>query len=334
MKRKLLVLGAVLTLVFMCACTKENASSVDAGLKQEPIESVDNKAEATNVSVEAETETTDTDTDYMALYEGFLSGDVKVTFDKDADHGSYFETKNLFTPGTEYSLDEIKDALLKSVESNWGGVKATIQDVTNDYIDCGMDSVQELLVNVNVVLGEAEQFNIHMVIKEVEGALHVTYNCESYTRSSTEILPTGYVKNAGSSGAASGAGELGYLNKDAQYIQWYNYSFDMGVVSSDYYLPAENDSVVLDLSSIENIENLCIESYYFDNGDWKEYFYTYYYFDKDFAPIEDASIYDSENPIRKIFADNNLSVYPKSQIQGVLDQRQSEIGLSDLVLQK
>lgn len=334
MKRKLLVLGAVLTLVFMCACTKESASSVDAGLKQEPIESVDNKTEATNLSGEAETENTEEATDYMALYEGFLSGDVKVTFDEGADHGSYFELKNLFTSGTEYSLDEIKDTLLKSVETNWGGVKATIQDVTNDYIDCGMDSTQELLVHIDVVLGETEQFNIHMVIKEVEGALHVTYNCESYTRSSTEILPTGFVKNAGSSGAASGVSELGYLNADAKYTQWYNLAFDMGVVSSDYYLPVEDDAVVLDLSSIENIENLCIESYYFVNGDKKEYFYTYYYFDKDFAPIADDSIYDSENPIRKIFADKNLTVYPKSQIQNVLDKRQSEIGLSDLVLQK
>jgi len=204
-----------------------------------------------------------------------------------------------------------------------------IEALSQDYLF----SVSELLIHINVLLGEMESVDIHMVVKNVDGALHVTYNNESLTRSETEIFPTGYVKNAGSSGAASGVSDFGYLNSDAKYVQWYGLSYDMAIINSECYLPGEDEFVVLDFSTFDGFENFCIESYNFDKEGKEEYFYTYFYYNDDFEPIIDESIYASDNPIKKLFEENNLTIYPKSQIQNVLDNRKSEIGLSDSIIQ-
>ena len=329
MKKKILILGAVLTLVFMCACTKESVSSVDAGVKEEPIASVEPISDVSGGEETGEEKPDDT-----ALYEAFVNGEMKASIDVKNNSAGYFPFKEIFDGTTEYSLDEISDALVSYVSKDWESVSATKGDVTNEYIDCGMDSVPELLIGVNINIGEYENFLIHFVVKNFDGSLKVCYSCESYARYESTVSPTGFVNGGGSAGAVSKYYECGYLNANVEYIPWYSCSFEMGLYDTQCYLPGLEGSI--DLSAIEeDLSKLYVDSYTFDTGAEKpEYFYTYYFVDDDYNIVKDDSIYDLENPIRKAFLEKELTVVPEAQIQNMLDKRQAEIGLSDLVIQK
>lgn len=194
-----------------------------------------------------------------------------------------------------------------------------------------MDGIEELKVVLNLPIENIEMFYVQMIIKDFDGELRICYNCDSWSRSSTVISPTGFISLGGSNGAASQVCRYSFVNADGIWKQWYQMNIDYDIFG-EYYTYDPVNYKVLDFSAVD-YNGLTIESYEFaDNPDSPEYCFTYYYTDEMGNPVDDASIYDESNPIRMVFSSNDCKVNTPDGIEKLLEERKQEIGLTDEII--
>ncbi|SHI73491.1 hypothetical protein SAMN02745229_03548 [Butyrivibrio fibrisolvens DSM 3071] len=262
------------------------------------------------------------DEESSKLYQAFLDGSEKVTFDTRCDNseGDYLSRK--LTDGEGYTFDEIVDSLIYDDES--------IEDITDTYIDCGLDGDYEMVVSVSFNI----DFSFDMVIKNIDGCLKMCYFKESWSRSHTTIYYNGVVYSYGSSGADSHGTHEGFINADGEYKHWYDksedgqYDYDNdGIYSVRLFINHESVNLTFDIPEVA-----CMYSEEISYGDDGEY--DYFYFEI-WGMYGDELTYDPNNPddpyevIIKECEKNGVKVVSKEEHEKKLKERKQEIGLTD-----
>ena len=271
-----------------------------------------------------------TQEDPHEIYDRFIAGDEKAVYAPTGADETYYTMSTCLSKGEAYSLDEIITKLCDQVEPEWE-VRPTVGETEYDYIDCGLDGVEELRVGLNLPIENIEMFYVQMIIKDFAGELRICYDCDSWSRSSTSISPTGFVSLWGSNGAASHVCRYSFVDADGVWKQWYQMNVDHDIFGQ-YYTYDPVNYKVLDFSGLD-YSGLAIESYEFvDNPDSPKYYFTYYYTDDMGNPVDNDAIYAETNPIRQVFDANDCEVYTPDSIEKLLDSRKQEIGLTDAII--
>lgn len=201
------------------------------------------------------------DSESEKLYQGFIDGTEKASFDAKGDIGQYLCLSAVLEDGQSYTLDEIKEKL--AAEGEYG--EGWLYDITSEkYVDLGLDGSHELCLDMG-----AAEFNLTMVIKNIDGKLKICFAGDSWSRNQVFVKYSGYVESYGSGGATVHGGENGYIDAEGNYHFWYR-DLEEGIMPSDDGKLIYNEQLIG-----ENI-GMYVETFSFDRDTaGKEYQYVY-----------------------------------------------------------
>ncbi len=247
-----------------------------------------------------------------SLYEAFMKNEESAMITDKGHEALYFPIADCMYIGEYYTIDEI----IRNLSYMQAGVN--IEGPEYEYIDCGLDGKEELLVKVNFI-PEVENFEFQMVIKELEGKLIICYDCDSWSRSDTDISYSGYISGRGSGGAASYAFWESYIDETGEWKPCYT-----GWVDGDYALtdfPINAGGVEIDLSGVD-CGNLGLYQYTIDE--------KIYYSLSDYGNWGGISeqVGDAAT-IRERFQRKGVMLYDCDEMNEIIEKKRSEIGLTE-----
>ena len=303
----------------LCACAKENKTvaddvSVDEGSTANVEEATAEEAteivyevvdldESTEEADESEEEV-NIDDESAALYDAFLQGSAKATFDSNGDKGEYIVFSDFLNDGEDYTLPEI---ISKMTGEDQYCSNRNCEKCVGSYIDCGLDGNIEKLVDL-ILDGGTDYFHPCMVIKNFDGKLKICYDADSWSRCSTDVSYNGQVSSSGANGADSHGSKSGYIDSLGHYNFWYD------------------ENVYVDFF-VEGTDSLYLETYEFGDGN--------IYCDFGFMDCENIkdNPNDSDNPYniaREILKkDYGYKVVSQEEIDKMIYEKRLEIGLTD-----
>ncbi|MBR3307979.1 MAG: tetratricopeptide repeat protein [Lachnospiraceae bacterium] len=240
------------------------------------------------------------------LYEEFLNGGRGVYIADDCyDGGEYFPLGQKMEKGREYTKDELI-GLVRGMD-DFGDADIAIE--SERIIDCGLDGISELLLTISVDV-YVDNFEVQLLIKDRNDRLELCYIVDSWSRSWTYVSYSGYVRGGGSSGAASGYGWCGYIDRDGIFRIWYECS-EEGDFSTVYGYPQ--------LSDLREIEPFSVLIYSFsETGERFICLSTY----------TEEGRKDAADEIQQAFHEAGIVTYSVSEIDEMIDRRREEIGLT------
>ncbi len=292
------------------------------------------KSDYTDADAEYETIMAPRDKGYLVLdnessklYQAFLDGSEKATYDIEGDKGQYIEPSLVLSDGEKYTLDDITGNLTSADQYSEGW---KVESVTDTYIDCGLDDDYEMVVSISF----DTEFSFDMVIKNIDGSLKICYFGDSWSRCQTRICYNGMIYSYGSGGATSHGGYTGFINADGQYKLWYeeweegydDYDGD-GTFSVSPYIDGSSVDLTFDIPDAAYIYS---EEISFDEGDGYDYYY-FYILDEDSNELPDNPD-DPDNPyeiVRTECEKAGITAISKKEHEEKLEERRQEIGLSD-----
>lgn len=269
----------------------------------------------------------DLDEESSKLYQDFLDGNEKITYDAAGDNGEYIEPSQVLTDGDEYTFDEIVDSLTSKDQYSEGWA---IESVTDSYIDCGLDGAYEMVVSASF----ETEFSFDMVIKNIDGSLKMCYFGDSWSRSETTIRYNGMIYSYGSGGASSHGGHTGFINADGEYKLWYkeweegydDYDGD-GTFSVQPYINGSFVDLIFDIPGAAYIYS---EEISFSEDVEYDYYYFYILDEDSNELIDDPN--DSDNPyevIRKECEKKGITAISEEEHLKKTEERRQEVGLTD-----
>ncbi|MCR4641277.1 MAG: tetratricopeptide repeat protein [Lachnospiraceae bacterium] len=261
------------------------------------------------------------------LYEAFVNGDAEAYVN---DYALYAVCE--YTPWTDR-----KDRRKISMEElqTWPGDAPQMQ-LFFDYIDCGLDGTDELLITIQ----HHYDHIFRMIVKDSSHQLAVWYVSDGNITSKSDLVNVGHggyidIINAGSSAYYS-AGECGYLNGEGVYSCWYSY-VDYGFFNPiDLQWLAQNGqrSSFTDVygKSVEiEVKDLVIEAFHDGREDFRIIAYHVPGYGEGDIVCMDESI---DSSYYKIFEDADVLVCTQAELDSILKDRRTEIGLSDEILEQ
>lgn len=229
--------------------------------------------------------------DKTGNYTDFLNNEIKAKVDCD-DYMFESEEKE------EYSLEELKNLAANNIYSGEGSY-----DFDYEYIDCGCDGENELVINIG---RGCETYSF--VLKDEGDGLFIRYIAEDADRFREDILKDGYVCGFGKGGASLAMYDYGFLDKDSRYHVFY---------TCLYYLALDSGMAGIKDQEVLDDNQLLVYSFeMFKDG--KE----------EGSMCLDGCFADPE--IKKAFIDDGYKFYSKKEIKERLLKRADEIGISKL----
>ncbi len=344
LKRGLLVLYPavgvmVLAGAVLAGCGKASNPPEDKTVAEEVIDedknisennTSDNKESEINEKVSEAKEGAGTE-----LYDAFMNNEAEIVFHTLGHDGAYYEFNKALTDGESYTLEELTQKLSDYMEVEGWGEKPTIGNAEKTMIDCALDGKEEMLLEIEMPVEGVEEFIVSMIVKDMGGELKLCYVCDSWSRSYTSISGSGYIVNDGSNGAASHISDYSFVDAEGNWKVYYSCSTDMGFATEEYYAPVTgwDDYNIISFSGLD-VEHFAIERYCYDlDANGSDYFYTYYFTDENYEKLPiDPAIYDDSNEYKKKFTEYGLKVYSMDEINKLLEDRKTEIGLTDEVI--
>ena len=259
-----------------------------------------------------------------SLYEAYITGDAKLVFHAENDLGQYMCLSEVLNDGESYTCKEL-EAKAVTID-NYSTMKVD-GDPEYTYIDCGEDGIPELLetLSISPTTG-GETFILSMIIKEIDGELHLCYARDSWSRCYAAIAENGTVVVDGSGGAFTHYVEEEFVDADGQYHYYYGCCQEYCPTQLFVRIsPDEYDYV--DFSDLD-VDEFMVREYWFElEYTERQSFYTYgFYDDVTRSYIADDSQFAADNPYRMKFVPFDLTVYTNTEVQDILNQRAKEIG--------
>ena len=270
------------------------------------------------------------DDESAALYDAFLQGSAKATFDSKGDRGQYITFSDFLNDGEAYTLTEIISKMTGEDQYCSGWI---CKISTDRYIDCGLDGNIEKEVSLELN-GGTDHFSTSMILKNIDGKLKICYDADSWSRCDAGVAYNGEVSSFGSAGACSHGGEYGYIDSLGDYHFWY-YEW------IESYGARDEDNQINDLDFFINSDTKCIKGadmiyilrYDFleDRKDENAYYY-FYLTDSDYKDIDDnpSNLDNPYNIARGILKkDYGYNVVSQEEIDKMIYEKRLEIGLTD-----
>ncbi len=252
------------------------------------------------------------------LYEAFKKGEAKVKYRGTGDRTAYLETTAALEVGKSYTMDELAKALEEADEYN--DLKLS-SEVEYSYIDCGKDGVPELLA----VAQFGEEFDLIMIIKEINGELVMCYDQDSWSRSYVEVNDDGTIEGSGSGGAAVHIVDYAYVDANGDYKFYYGVEETLTMYGDFYAYKTGEDYVIIPSEGLD-MDHIGIRDYYFEpDYEDRTHYYEYFTIDDNYAEVTAEADYDDSNELKQRFAEAGIKTYTKSEMEQKLKDRASEI---------
>ena len=308
--RKRIIYSIIMSLVLMStACTNGNTYN-------ESEEGASEKVSNTEASSEDESIAVTTDEEQVG-YQGII--DSKDTFYAaiEAASLSWISKEDLFLDDTQYTLGQAAQLIKDNCSFN-----IELDEQSCKLIDCGMDQMPELLVT-QVYKGDG-YLTVHIVIKNVEGQYRAVYIDDCSGTSEIQINEYGYIGELDNAGEGVVSYRYGFLDKDCNYVLYYNSYYYMMA----YKYPGE-------ITNSEEWNDIQIMTYGFsDDRTAPAEFCNYFKMDENFEAIEDESLYGEDSVFRKAFEEEGIKVLDSSEVEQMLQERRTEIGLADEIMEE
>jgi hypothetical protein len=261
----------------------------------------------------------------MEAYRKFLKNEMKVSFvrftSKD-DAGNAFYKK-----GSEYTLSEALSLVAADYFSHTANKK--IRFIDYSYIDCGKDGVNELVLRLNGmdIYSEDDDSTLVYVIKYTEGKLVPCYYYETWARSNSELNQYGYLKSEGSGGASSHGYNYGLIDKagnwqfivsiqselDINQLTWSDLLGQIPIIAETKGI---TDHIELDTIRFDNDS---------DDAGNEECIYTFYVYDDNMTPINDANLY-TNSIYKAVFDEAKVPFITPEDLSAMILVKEKSVG--------
>ncbi|MDD4843153.1 MAG: hypothetical protein PHU31_02310 [Anaerotignum sp.] len=266
----------------------------------------------------------------MKAYEKFLKNETKVSFDRFMPNDDMGEA--LYKNGSEYTLLEVLDIVTAYYFKDSKNSK--IRYIDYSYIDCGMDGVNELVLRLNGlnIYDRDDDSTLVYIIKYIDGELSLCYYYETWARSDSTMNEYGYYQSGGSNGVSNHSSDYGLIDKDGdwQFIVSIESEFDINQLTwldGLGQLPevAEANGITggIELDTIRfNNDEKAANS---DEVGNKECLYTFYVYDENMKPIEDANLY-IDSIYKEIFDEAKVPFITPDEISTLISEKEKNVG--------
>lgn len=251
------------------------------------------------------------------LYTEFLQGTAKVRYRGSSDGGTTSMVSDVLQNGGKYTVYEIAQAI---VTENSDSQFTLNPDIKSQVIDCGMDGVPELLVEVRFNERNIEEYVLHMIIKDIGGELVLCYDGVSWSRSNIVVNYDGTIEGDGSGGAVVHYYDYAFVDAYGNYHFYYGLE-ETYELYGDYnaYTVGENYTVI-PVDGLDG-DNIGIKDYYFEpNFENRINYYSYFYTDDNYKDSNDSQL------LKKKFESFGLNLYSQSEMDEILKKKALEIG--------
>ena len=249
------------------------------------------------------------------LYQDFLAGNAKATYDKKGDNGMYICLSEVLEDGKDYTLTEMEDKLVGEGQYSEGWEYELENEL---YIDAGLDGNLELRCDI-----KANEFTLTLIVKNIDGNLKLCFAGDSWSRCDTSVYYNGLMNSYGSGGAVHHGGHSGYIDADGDFHFWYQ-SWEDGIEPwDDGHLDYVDHYIGQDMY-------MWLESFSFDEEDGK----TYYWFDlveknNDEIPENKSNPNDPYKLAKEALEEEGLTVVTQEAFEQMKDLQRLKIGFTD-----
>ncbi len=337
-KNKLVIIIMIALLLMISGCKKSEGVKNPKGLTDTPTSAI-TVAPSTTPTIEPSitppialtTEPTLTPEELsMEAYEKFMKNETKVSFDhfmlKD------YTEEALYKKGSEYTLSEVLDIVTAHYFENSTNKK--IKYIEYSYIDCGKDGVNELVLRFNGmdIYDKDDDSTLVYIIKYIDGKLSLRYFYETWDRSDSTMNEYGYYRSDGSNGASNHMIEYSLIDKDGNWQFIASIESELNINQLAWSGELEQIPELAEKKGISGemeLDTIC-----FDNNDNeansdeagnKECFYTFYVYDDNWEPIEDAFLY-TNSIYKEIFDEARVPFITPDEVASMISEKEEKVG--------
>lgn len=181
-------------------------------------------------------------------YQDFLNGDNEVWFelyDKTtgfkAIEWAYDDIEKYISPETPYSMSEMTLGICNGIQDFYYTGIVAPSEIRYAYLDCGNDSVPELIIEYVGIGEDSVGSNVITVIKLIDDKLQCIFQGSYAYRGFAEVNEYGVYTYSGANGAASYNTEYSYINADGETLFLYGVNYDASAYS--LYIPNNEEFV-------------------------------------------------------------------------------------------
>jgi len=272
------------------------------------------------------------DEESLEAYEKFLKNEAAISFDRFMHKGYLINPDNteepLFQKETEYTLLELLERLTRYYLERSTDKK--LKSIDYGFIDCGKDGVSELVLRFNGmdIDGIDDDSTLVYVIKYINGKLYLCYYYETWARSETSINEYGYIKSSGSGGASHHISEYSFIDKAGN---WHQIAYIDSESDIYNFGPFENLAKLAEAKGIKDIIQIDTIRFNYDpladQQDNGEVFYTFYVFDENWEPVEDANLY-TNSVYKEIFDESNMPFITPDELSAMIAEKEQNLGVT------
>lgn len=289
------------------------------------------ETEETTVETTAETEPVVNDN----LYENFLNNEVTVTIGSDNNFGEYLDISELY--GQQLTIEQLTNGIIASLSDEYN--ESELRAITYSYIDCGMDGVPELILNIAVASNDT--WVKTFFIKEFDGELKTIYSDLSWSRSNREYNVNGYIKEDGSAGAAVHVYDKSFIDGDGNYHFIYTDTSTTSLNQGPAYV---NGSPLTVPSEYVDGEDIAFLEFDFDKDESTPSVYTFIHYNTDeFEDVidgsyssyfycgvdKDESYYKEGNGLYDFYISKGVDIVSISDIDQMIADKEKAEGLTE-----
>jgi hypothetical protein len=266
----------------------------------------------------------------MEAYKRFMKNETKVSFDRFMPN-DYME-EALYKKGSEYTLSEVLDIVTAYYFKNSTNKK--IEYIDYSYIDCGEDGVNELVLRFNGmdIYNKDDDSALVYIIKYIDEKISLCYYYETWARSASTMNEYGYCQSGGSNGASNHMIEYSLIDKEGNWqfivsieseldINQLAWSDELGQIPKVVETKEISGEIELDTICFDNDENTANS----DEGGNKECFYTFYVYDDNSEPIEDAYLY-TNSIYKEIFDEALVPFITPDEVLNMISEKEEKVG--------
>ena len=256
---------------------------------------------------------------------------------------SDIDETDYFRKGNRYSLSDIIDTYLKLENQYSSDYPVELYDATYAYIDCGMDGMYELTVNLNYGRNGYGDYGQRIyLVKYADDEVHLFADDFYGYRSSLEINKYGYVTRSGSGGAALYVWDKYYFDKDCNRIYLYGVNEHLGMeyarIPKYYIRDGYNRTDYPDDDYADDDDDEGYEVYaanYYECPQVEDPdadFYELFYKDNMYAFLDGRG-----NPARpdrdmiEFYEGEGIKWYDYDELMDMLDEHEEELGVTDRI---
>lgn len=268
----------------------------------------------------------------MEAYEKFLNNEASLSFDRYMQKGYFINPDNteepLFQKGTEYTLSEILKKLTAYYLEHSDNKKINYIDYA--FIDCGKDGEGELLLRFNGmdIDGADDNSTLVYVIKYIDGKLYLCYYYETWARSETSINEYGFITSSGSGGASLHITDYSFIDKNGNWRPIVYVESELNINTLQQF---ENLTKLVEAKGVKDIIQLDTIRFDYDPSaseqDNGEVFYTFYVYNENWEPVEDANLY-TDSVYKKIFEEANVSFITPDELSVKISEKEQTLGVT------